>query len=166
MGVITPNSEAPNILAPGVGVFGATEFDLPAVLGGRLDAIAGEKAGILKAGVPAVFARQRSEVAAVLELRAAQLSISVARTEAWSIEDLEIDPRGSRFLLSGELDLKIVCPLAGEHQVENAATAAVALTRLGISEPEIIAGIAQTRWPGRLECVSEHPEIILDGAHN
>jgi dihydrofolate synthase/folylpolyglutamate synthase len=116
--------------------------------------------------VPAVFARQRSEVAAVLELRAAQLSISVARTEAWSIEDLELDTRGSRFLLSGELDLRIVCPLAGEHQVENAATAAVALTRLGISEPEIIAGIAQTRWPGRLECVSEHPEIILDGAHN
>ena len=82
------------------------------------------------------------------------------------IDDLELDARGSRFLLSGELDLRIVCPLAGEHQVENAATAAVALTRLGISEPEISAGIAQTRWPGRLERVSEHPEIILDGAHN
>ena len=51
--------------------------------------------------------------------------------------------------------LRIVCPLAGEHQVENAATAAVALTRLGVSEPEISAGIAQTRWPGRLERVSE-----------
>jgi dihydrofolate synthase/folylpolyglutamate synthase len=42
----------------------------------------------------------------------------------------------------------------------------VALTRLGISESEIHTGIAQTRWPGRLECVSEHPEIVLDGAHN
>jgi dihydrofolate synthase/folylpolyglutamate synthase len=50
--------------------------------------------------------------------------------------------------------------------VENAATATVALTRLGVSESAITAGIAQTRWPGRLERVSEHPEIILDGAHN
>jgi dihydrofolate synthase/folylpolyglutamate synthase len=56
--------------------------------------------------------------------------------------------------------------LAGEHQVENAATAGVALTRLGVSEAQIAAGIAQTRWPGRLERVSEDPEIILDGAHN
>jgi dihydrofolate synthase/folylpolyglutamate synthase len=158
--------DATNIVTPELCVITPIDFDHETFLGRSLEAIAGEKAGILKAGVPAVFARQRSEVAAVLELRAAQLSISVARTEAWSIEDLELDARGSRFLLSGELDLKIVCPLAGEHQVENAATAAVALTRLGISEPEIIAGIAQTRWPGRLECVSEHPEIILDGAHN
>jgi dihydrofolate synthase/folylpolyglutamate synthase len=158
--------DATNIVTPELCVITPIDFDHETFLGRSLEAIAGEKAGILKAGVPAVFARQRSEAAAVLELRAAQLSISVARTEAWSIEDLELDARGSRFLLSGELDLQIVCPLAGEHQVENAATASVALTRLGISEPEIIAGIAQTRWPGRLECVSEHPEIILDGAHN
>ena len=131
------------------------DFDHEAFLGRSLEAIAGEKAGILKAGVPAVFARQRSEAAAVLDLRAAQLCIPVARTEAWAIDDLELDARGSRFLLSGELDLRIECPLAGEHQVENAATAAVALTRLGISEREITAGIAQTRWPGRLERVSE-----------
>ena len=58
--------------------------------------------------------------------------------------------------------LKIVCPLAGEHQVENARTAAIALHELGYSP----AGIATTRWPGRLERISEQPEIILDGAHN
>ncbi len=158
--------DATNIVTPELCVITPIDFDHETFLGRSLEAIAGEKAGILKAGVPAVFARQRSEAAAVLELRAAQLSISVARTEAWSIEDLQLDARGSRFLLSGELDLRIVCPLAGEHQVENAATASVALTRLGISEPEIIAGIAQTRWPGRLELASVHPEIILDGAHN
>jgi dihydrofolate synthase/folylpolyglutamate synthase len=158
--------DATNVVTPELCVITPVDFDHEAFLGRSLEAIAGEKAGILKAGVPAVFARQRSEAAAVLNLRAEQLCISVARTDSWSIEDLELDARGSRFLLSGELDLRIVCPLAGEHQVENAATASVALTRLGISEPEIIAGIAQTRWPGRLEHVSEHPEIILDGAHN
>lgn len=158
--------DATNVVMPELCVITPIDFDHEAFLGRSLEAIAGEKAGILKAGVAAVFARQRSEAAAVLNLRAAQLSIPVARTEAWSIDDLKVDPRGSRFLLSGELDLRIVCPLAGEHQVENAATAAVALTRLGISESQIHRGIAQTKWPGRLECVSEHPEIILDGAHN
>jgi dihydrofolate synthase / folylpolyglutamate synthase len=158
--------DATNVVTPELCVITPIDFDHEAFLGRSLEAIAGEKAGILKAGVAAVFSRQRSEAAAVLDLRAMQLCIPVARTEAWKIEDLELDARGSRFLLSGELDLRIACPLAGEHQVENAATAAVALTRLAVSEPEIIAGIAQTRWPGRLERVSEHPEIILDGAHN
>jgi dihydrofolate synthase / folylpolyglutamate synthase len=158
--------DATNVVMPELCVITPIDFDHEAFLGRSLEAIAGEKAGILKAGVAAVFARQRSEAAAVLELRAKQLSIPLARTEAWRIDDLEVDARGSRFLLSGELDLRIVCPLAGEHQVENAATAAVALTRMGISESEIHRGIAQTKWPGRLECVSEHPEIILDGAHN
>jgi dihydrofolate synthase/folylpolyglutamate synthase len=82
------------------------------------------------------------------------------------IDDLQLHARGSRFLLSGERDLRIECPLAGEHQVENAATAAVALTRLGVSDSAIEAGIAQTTWPGRLERVSERPEIVVDGAHN
>jgi dihydrofolate synthase/folylpolyglutamate synthase len=158
--------DATNVVMPSLCVITPIDFDHEAFLGRSLEAIAGEKAGILKAGVTAVFARQRSEAAAVLDLRAEQLSIPVARTEAWSILDLQLDARGSRFLLSGELDLPIVCPLAGEHQVENAATASVALTRLGIPAPDIVSGIAATRWPGRLEHVSADPEIILDGAHN
>ena len=158
--------DATNVVTPELCVITPIDFDHEAFLGRSLEAIAGEKAGILKAGVTAIFARQRSEAAAVLDLRAAQLCIPVARTEAWTIDNLEMDARGSRFLLSGELEMRIECPLAGEHQVENAATAAVALTRLGIAEPEITRGIAQTRWPGRLERVSDRPEIILDGAHN
>jgi dihydrofolate synthase/folylpolyglutamate synthase len=158
--------DATNVVTPDLCVVTPIDFDHEAFLGRSLEAIAGEKAGILKAGVPAVFARQRDQAAAVLDLRAEQLCIPVARTEAWRIADLELTPRSSRFLLSGELDIPIVCPLAGEHQVENAATAAVALTRLGVSESAISAGIAQTSWPGRLERVSEHPEIIVDGAHN
>ena len=54
------------------------------------------------------------------------------------------------------------CPLAGEHQVQNALTATVALHQLGFGA----SGISQTKWPGRLERVRERPEIILDGAHN
>jgi dihydrofolate synthase/folylpolyglutamate synthase len=131
------------------------DFDHEAYLGHTIEAIASEKAGILKPGVPAVFAPQRPEAAKVLDARAAELRVPVTRADDFEIRDLHIDARGSRF--SG-----IVCPLAGEHQVDNAVTAALTLRALGVSTD----GIAETRWPGRIEHVSPNPDIILDGAHN
>jgi dihydrofolate synthase/folylpolyglutamate synthase len=158
--------DATNVVSPDLSVVTPVDFDHEAFLGKSLESIAGEKAGILKPGVPAVFARQRPEAARVLDRRAAELSIPVARTADWLVSDLDIDPRGSRFRLTGERHLRITCPLAGEHQVENAVTAAAALACLGIADSAIETGIARARWPGRLERVSERPEIILDGAHN
>src|SRR5205823_378816 len=113
--------DATNVVHPELCVITPVDFDHEAFLGKSLESIAAEKAGILKSGVPAVFSRQRSEVEAVLDLRAAELSIPVARTNGWTVNDLELDPRGSRFRLSGEREFEIVCPLAGEHQVENAS---------------------------------------------
>jgi dihydrofolate synthase/folylpolyglutamate synthase len=124
-------------------------------LGETIESIAAEKAGILKPGVPAVFARQRPDAQAVLDAKAAELGIPAKRAADFEIRDLEIDARGSRF--SG-----IECPLAGEHQIDNAVTAALALETLGVSPK----GIADTRWPGRLEHISPNPDILLDGAHN
>ena len=147
--------DSTNVVQPVLTVITPIDFDHEAYLGHTIEAIASEKAGILKPGVPAVFARQRPEAAAVIERRAAELHAPVTRAEDFEIRDLHIDARGSRF--SG-----IVCPLAGEHQVDNAVTAALALRVLGIS-PD---GIAETRWPGRIEHVSPNPDIILDGAHN
>ena len=158
--------DATNVVSPDLSVITPVDFDHEAFLGKSLESIAAEKAGILKPGVPAVFARQRPEAARVLDQRAAELSIPVARTADWRVCDLDLDARGSRFRLTGERHLRLACPLAGEHQVENAVTAAVALACLGIADSAIEAGIARARWPGRLERVSERPEIILDGAHN
>jgi dihydrofolate synthase/folylpolyglutamate synthase len=147
--------DATNVVEPALTVITPVDLDHQVYLGDSIEAIATEKAGILKRGVPAVFARQRPEAAAVLEARAAELRISVRRAEEFVVRDLEVDARGSRF--SG-----IECPLAGEHQVDNAITAALALEALGVSPK----GIAETRWPGRLEHISPNPDIILDGAHN
>jgi len=147
--------DATNVVEPALTVITPVDFDHEAYLGHTIEAIAGEKAGILKAGVPAVFARQRPEASAVLEERARELSVRVVRAEDFEIRDLEIDARGSRF--NG-----LTCPLAGEHQVENAVTAVQALGELGIAAE----GISETRWPGRLEFVSPNPDVILDGAHN
>ncbi len=147
--------DATNVVEPALCVITPIDFDHELYLGHTLEAIAAEKAGILKPGVPAVFARQRQEASAVLERCAAELGIPVTRAADFSVRDLEIDARGSRF--SG-----LICPLAGEHQVENAITAALALQILDVP-PE---GIAEARWPGRLEHVSPNPDILLDGAHN
>ncbi len=158
--------DATNVVTPQLCVITPIDFDHEAYLGTSLESIAGEKAGILKPGVPAVFSRQRAEAARVLDAHAAALDVPVTRADSWRIEELELNARGSRFRLVGERDLRIHCPLAGEHQVENAVTAALALMRAGAGNDEIERGIAAAQWPGRLERVSEHPEIILDGAHN
>jgi dihydrofolate synthase/folylpolyglutamate synthase len=102
----------------------------------------------------------------VLDQRAAELGVAVTHTREWEVNGLELDARGSRFRLAGERRLQIACPLAGEHQVENAVTAAAALVGLQVPDTAIESGIARTRWPGRLELASRQPEIILDGAHN
>jgi dihydrofolate synthase/folylpolyglutamate synthase len=148
--------DATNVITPSLSVITPIDYDHQVFLGDSLTSIAGEKAGILKLGVPAVFAPQHAEAAAVLKHNARG---PFQFTDAWPIEDLRIDAHRSRFRIG---HLNVVCPLAGEHQVENARTAAVALDLLGFP----CDGIAQTRWPGRLERVSEHPEIVLDGAHN
>jgi dihydrofolate synthase/folylpolyglutamate synthase len=151
--------DATNVTQPVLTVITPIDFDHEAYLGHTLEAIAGEKAGILKPGVPAVFARQRPEAAAVLAARATELGVTVKRGEDLEIRDLQIDSRGSRF--SGIVG-SIVCPLAGEHQIDNAVTAALSLQTLGIDP----AGIAATHWPGRLEFVAPNPDVLLDGAHN
>ncbi|HUA17932.1 MAG TPA: folylpolyglutamate synthase/dihydrofolate synthase family protein [Bryobacteraceae bacterium] len=148
--------DATNVVQPALCVITRIDYDHQNFLGDTLTQIAGEKAGILKPGVSAVFSEQEPEAEAVLR---AQVKGPYTFTRDCPISNLTIDARGSRFSLG---DLNITCPLAGEHQVENARTAAIALGHLGVSP----AGIASARWPGRLERVSEAPEIILDGAHN
>jgi len=158
--------DSTNVVHPGLCVITQVDFDHEAFLGRSLESIAGEKAGILKPNVPAVFSRQRPEVQPVLDKRAAELGIRVKRTSEWTVSDLDLHPRGSRFTLSGETVLHVECPLAGEHQVENAVTAAVALRQLGVADRTIEDGIRRAQWPGRLERVSQNPEIVIDGAHN
>ncbi|HEY7391093.1 MAG TPA: folylpolyglutamate synthase/dihydrofolate synthase family protein, partial [Bryobacteraceae bacterium] len=158
--------DATNVVRPELAVITPVDFDHEAFLGRSLEAIAGEKAGILKPGVSAVMARQRPEAERVIERRAAELGIELERAADWGICDLAVSPRGSDFRLNGRAVLRIHCPLAGEHQVENAATAAIALLRVGIPVEAIEQGIATAVWPGRLERLSEKPEILIDGAHN
>jgi dihydrofolate synthase/folylpolyglutamate synthase len=160
--------DATNVVTPALAVITPVDFDHEAYLGRSLEAIASEKAGILKPGIPAILASQRPEAASTLRARAAALGCNVIETSDWTVEDCTLNPRGSTFIArkNDGCALHVRCPLAGGHQVENGLTAVAALHTLGIPRVAIEAGIAATRWPGRLERVSTRPEIILDGAHN
>jgi dihydrofolate synthase / folylpolyglutamate synthase len=148
--------DATNVVQPELCVITPIDFDHEALLGKSIESIASEKAGILKPGVPAVFATQRPEALDVLLERTAPIPLL-------DVEDVELHRRGSRVRVGG---LKIECPLAGAHQVENTRVAVTALRQLGVGDEAIQTGIAAARWPGRLERLREDPELIVDGAHN
>lgn len=158
--------DATNVVDPEVAVITPIDFDHEAFLGSGIESIAAEKAGILKAGRPAVFAAQRPEALRVLENRALELDIAVRHSSSWRVLEPEFGRYGSRFTLAADEEIPVDCPLAGLHQAENARTAATALSLLGIPAAAIRAGIAATRWPGRLERIQAGPDVILDGAHN
>ncbi len=141
--------DATNVVDPALTVITPIDMDHQVFLGDTIESIAAEKAGILKRGVPAVFARQRPDAQAVLEAKAAEFGIPVKRAAEFEVRDLEIDARGSRF--SG-----IECPLAGEHQVDNAVTAALALETLGVS-PKGISETTLARPPGTHLAQPRHP---------
>ena len=159
--------DATNVLVPRLAVITPVDFDHEAFLGRSLEAIASEKAGILKRGGAAVFGIQRPEAVRTLARVAADLGIEPVWTSDWQVLDLALHPSGSCFRAAAPgRAFQVDCPLAGAHQVANAVTATAALDALGLAPEAIREGIRKTRWPGRLERISTAPEIILDGAHN
>ncbi|CAM4474762.1 bifunctional folylpolyglutamate synthase/dihydrofolate synthase [Corallococcus exiguus] len=145
-------------------------FDHMEYLGNTLREIAGEKAGIFKAGVPVVLSRQEPEALDALLRRAEQLAVPV-QVEG---RDFGIVPgvdgtlsyRGHGWSLDG-----LMLALRGPYQHQNAAVALSCLESLharGVAvTPEAAReGLATARWPGRLEEVSQDPTVVVDGAHN
>ena len=149
--------DATNVIAPAVTAITRDRLRSRGLPGAHLEAIAGEKAGILKAGVPAVFARQRPEAQVVLEARARELGLPVARAADFEVRDLHIDRA------AGRSSAACVCPLGGGASGGQCDRRGAGFCASWASPPE---GIAEARWPGRLECVSPNPDVILDGAHN
>jgi dihydrofolate synthase/folylpolyglutamate synthase len=151
--------DATNVITPELCVITPVSFDHEAFLGNTIEAIASEKAGILKAGIPAVVAAQLPAAEAVI--RGAGSSISASSSVL--MEEVEVTAEESRFVSEG---VRFRCPLAGRHQIENARTAVAACRVLGIGDRLIAAGMEKTLWPGRMEIVQREPTFILDGAHN
>jgi dihydrofolate synthase/folylpolyglutamate synthase len=155
--------DATNVISPELCVITPVAYDHEFYLGNTLEAIAGEKAGILKPGVPVIVARQQAEAEAVIMERARTLDCEVIRTADYAVCDVRASARDCEFTLDSA---KYRCPLPGRHQVENAKAAILACRRLGIPVSAIQAGLTAAAWPGRLEFISRNPDFVLDGAHN
>jgi len=167
--------DATNIVIPRVSVITSLSYDHMAVLGDTLAKIAGEKAGIIKQGVPVVSAPQKEEALEVLE-RVARLLDSnitlIGRDVNFERFESSLDGQAlhlSSFLFPSSVDLAI--PLLGFHQIENAATAYAALKASGleIADESIQKGFSQVKWPARFDVVrrgASAPPVILDSAHN
>ncbi|GAA0376126.1 dihydrofolate synthase [Acrocarpospora corrugata] len=166
--------DATNVADGAVAVITPISLDHTDYLGPDVESIAGEKAGIIKAGATAVLAQQTLGAAEVLMLRAGEVGATVAR------EGLEFGVMHRELAMGGQLinmkGLKgayeeIFLPLYGAHQAGNAVTALAAVEAMtGGGEPladELVRqAFAQVRSPGRLEVVRRGPTVIIDAAHN
>ena len=163
--------DATNVVdRPALTIITPVSLDHQQYLGDTLPEIAGEKAGILKRGVPCVVGPQAAEGLAVIEARAARLGAPLlVHGQHWhAFED-----RGRLIFQddNGLLDLPLP-NLPGPHQIENAGAAIMALRHLGVGEAE--AAVTRTEWPARMQRLRHGPlvdaapavELWLDGGHN
>lgn len=167
--------DATNVIErPLLSIIAPVDYDHAEFLGTDLAAIASEKAGVLKAGAPAVIARQKEEAMTAIERRAAdvhaRLTVLGVDFDAWA-------ERGGLAFQTAELFMDLPAPaLAGAHQIDNAALAVAAAVELDLPETAIAEGLKAVRWPARLQRISAGPygeaakaaeaELWLDGGHN
>lgn len=175
--------DATNIVNPLLTIITTIGFDHTHILGETLGAIAGEKAGIIKPGVPLVSAPQAQEAREVILARAAALGAPAfeARAEFTLVDasrvpvpppDAPFSPPVQRFCLRvGGRDLEVATPLLGAHQALNATVAYSAVERLRelgweVEDEHFVTGLAGLRWPGRFDVREARPWLVLDVAHN
>ncbi len=165
--------DATNVLKPEITIITSISYDHINILGDSIEAIAFEKAGIIKSNTPVVIYPQNNEAYKVL--------LDVAHRKnapVYNVADARVDIISSEIGLQrfnfvyGEYQLDdITIHLTGKHQILNAMTVLTAifvLNNIGISisDISIIDGLASAKWAGRLERLKINPDIIIDGAHN
>ena len=176
--------DATNVVTPLMSMITNISLDHTAVLGDTVEAVAREKAGIIKPGIPVVTGttdpKARQVIEATCRDRRAPLLFALPSGESPSPGMESVFCSRRQITAAGQLldyagygwsfqDLHI--PLRGRYQVGNAALALAALEQLaasGFSFPEehLRRGLAETSWPARLELLGQKPLVILDGAHN
>ena len=165
--------DATNVIArPALTVITPVSMDHEGYLGDTLAKIAGEKAGIMKRGVPCVTGPQQEAAMEVIEAQAARLGAPLlAHGQHWHAWE----ERGRLIYQddSGLRDLPLP-NLPGAHQIDNAGAALAALRALGRGEPAFEGAVTRAHWPARMQRLRTGPipeaapqaEIWLDGGHN
>ncbi len=165
--------DATNVIDATVAVVLPIAVDHANYLGGTPEAIAVEKAGIIKPGSTAVLAQQSPEAAEVLLRHAVEVGATVAREGMEFGVVSRVPGVGGQSVTIQGLRARydeVFLPLYGAHQAQNAAVALAAVEAFVGEEPlddELVRGaFAEATSPGRLEVVRRSPTIVLDAAHN
>ena len=169
--------DATNVLpGPAATAITPVSLDHQAFLGDTIAAIAGEKAGILKPGVPAIIGPQRDEAEAVIEARASEIGAPLFRNQ----REWHCEPRGDGMRYEGarwQLDLPLPS-LPGRHQIANAGIAIACLEQMpefSLSPAALAEGLRHIDWPARMQQLTRGPlvdalpqgwQLWLDGGHN
>ncbi|WP_411709796.1 bifunctional folylpolyglutamate synthase/dihydrofolate synthase [Albidovulum salinarum] len=165
--------DATNVVdQPRLSIITPVSIDHQQYLGETLPEIAGEKAGVIKRGVPCVVGPQEPEGLAVIEAKAARLGAPLlAHGQHWNVWE----ERGRLIFQdeNGLLDLPLP-NLPGPHQIDNAGAALAALRHLGATEAACEAAVTKAYWPARMQRLGHGPlvdaagacELWLDGGHN
>ena len=150
-------------------------LDHVALLGDTLEAIAEQKAGIIKQGIPLVTGRITQEALTVIDpIAEAKNAPRLAYGKDYQVRHQESVVAGEIFdYTSSVRQGRFQTGLLGLHQIENAGMALALLdtycqeTGRELASNDLVAqAMEETRWPGRLEVLSSEPLMILDGAHN
>ena len=150
-------------------------LDHVALLGDTLEAIAEQKAGIIKQGIPLLTGRITQEALTVIDpIAEAKNAPRLAYGKDYQVRHQESVVAGEIFdYTSSVRQGRFQTGLLGLHQIENAGMALALLdtycqeTGRELASNDLVAqALKETRWPGRLEVVSSDPLLLLDGAHN
>lgn len=167
--------DSTNVVEPLLTVITSIGHDHMNILGNTIEEIAGEKAGIIKEGIPIVTAVTQPEALQVIRHEAERKFAPFQSLHDTSrIYNEKALPAGEQFSLkTGETCYEdIRTSLIGTHQRQNAALSILAAEWLNreniaeLSDAALRSGLIKAAWPGRLELVQEHPPVYLDGAHN
>ena len=166
--------DATNVVRPEVTAITRISLDHVVTLGDTVGKIAAEKAGIMKEGVPTVVAPQSDEAMGVIGRVAAERKIPLVQVGSdVSWRKGEAGPDGQSFTVEGgRASYPVWIPLAGDHQMENAATAIAIVETLsknsGVIRPgDVIEGLRCVSWPGRFQSMAyRNRRLVVDGAHN
>ena len=161
--------DATNVVAPIACAITTIGLDHQEYLGTTEEAIAFEKAGIIKPAVPVVIGRIGAEAGAVMRRIATERAAPLWRLGSEFI----VEGNSDRFSYRGRGRVfeGLRCRLVGQHQLDNAACAIGLLESAGhggiaIDEASVREGLRSVVWEGRLEFVEDSPRVLLDGAHN
>lgn len=164
--------DSTNIITPEVSVITNVTLEHTERLGKTIEAIAAQKAGIIKPGVPVVTEAEGKALEVIRGAAEANHAPLYVYGDDFSTEELTSSMDTQTFLYRlGEKKLEVAIHLPGEHQILNGAAALTAAEILrdkhGVpDEAAMLRGMEAARWPGRLERIHRNPDIILDGAHN